>query len=75
VPTLLRKLPLLYRGAHLDDPAVGLYRGRVVEADAPPGRVKLELDGEPLGTLPATWELLPGALRLIGPAASGASAA
>jgi YegS/Rv2252/BmrU family lipid kinase len=68
IAELLRKLPLIYRGTHLGDPAVSLWRGRVVEAQAPPGRVKLELDGEPLGSLPATWELLPGVLTLLGPA-------
>lgn len=64
---LLVKLPLIYRGAHLADPAVSFHRGRRVEALAPAGRVKLELDGEPLGTLPATVEVLPGALRMLGP--------
>jgi YegS/Rv2252/BmrU family lipid kinase len=63
---LLARLPLVYRGAHLRDPAVRIHRGRVVAAEAAPGRVGLELDGEPLGCLPATFELLPGALRLLG---------
>ncbi len=66
VAQLLRKLPLIYRGTHLDEAGVLLHRGRVIEAQAPPGTVEIELDGEPLGTLPATWELLPGALRLLG---------
>jgi YegS/Rv2252/BmrU family lipid kinase len=66
---LLRKLPLVYRGTHLRDPAVKLYRGRLIEAEAAPGQVALELDGEPLGALPATFELLPRALRLLGAAA------
>jgi YegS/Rv2252/BmrU family lipid kinase len=66
---LLRKLPLVYRGAHLRDPAVSFHRGRVVEAEAAQGSVALELDGEPLGALPATFEVLPGALRLLGAAA------
>ncbi len=65
---LLSRLPAVYRGAHLRDPAVQVHRGRVVEADARPGEVSLEIDGEPLGTLPARIELLPGAVRVIGPA-------
>lgn len=68
-PALLMKLPRLYAGTHLEDPAVRLVRGRIVEADAAPGRVPLELDGEPLGTLPARFEVLPGALRVIAPPA------
>lgn len=65
---LLRKLPLIYRGTHLRDPAAALHRGRVITAEAAPGQVALELDGEALGTLPARFELLPGALRLLGAA-------
>lgn len=66
---LLRKLPTIYSGAHLRDPATQLHRGRVLEADAPPGAVPLEVDGEPLGTLPLRVEILPGAISLVGPAA------
>lgn len=66
---LLRKLPLLYRGTHLGDPAVRSWSGRSVEAEPLAGAVPIELDGEPLGRLPARFEVLPGALTLIGPAA------
>ena len=64
----LAKLPGIYRGTHLADAATALYRGALVEAAAVAGTVPLELDGEPLGTLPARFELLPGALSIIGPA-------
>jgi YegS/Rv2252/BmrU family lipid kinase len=64
---LLRKLPLIYRGAHLSDPGVSVWRGRVVEAEPLGAPVPLELDGEPLGVLPARFEVLPAALMLIGP--------
>lgn len=64
---LISKLPLIYAGTHLSDPAAVAHRGRVIEAVAEPGVVKLELDGEPLGTLPARYEVLPGALRVFGP--------
>ena len=66
-PALLAKLRKIYAGTHLSDPAVRHARGRVVEADAPPGLVPLELDGEPLGTLPARLEVLPAALRVVAP--------
>jgi YegS/Rv2252/BmrU family lipid kinase len=65
----LIRLPGIYRGAHLADAATALHRGTVVEAAATSGAVLLELDGEPLGTLPAHFELLPGALSMIGPRA------
>jgi YegS/Rv2252/BmrU family lipid kinase len=65
----LARLPGIYRGTHLADAATALHRGAVVEAAAAPGAVLLELDGEPLGTLPARFELLPGALSMIGPPA------
>ena len=64
---LLRKLPLIYRGANLGDAAVGAWRGRIVEAEPMDGPVPIELDGEPLGRLPARFEVLPAALMLIGP--------
>jgi YegS/Rv2252/BmrU family lipid kinase len=62
---LLRNLPLIYRGSHLDRPEVRFARGRCVEADAVPGTVWIELDGEPLGTLPAEIEILPGAVEFV----------
>src|SRR5262245_947448 len=64
---LLRRLPLIYRGAHLGDAAVRAWRGRVVDAEALDGPIPIELDGEPLGRLPARLEVLPAALVLIGP--------
>jgi YegS/Rv2252/BmrU family lipid kinase len=66
-PALLAKLRKIYAGTHLHDPAVRHARGRVVEADGPPGLVPLELDGEPRGHLPARLEVLPGALRMVAP--------
>jgi len=68
LPRLLTKLRSVYRGTHLVDAAVALHRGRLVEAEAAAECVLLELDGEPSGALPARIELLPAALRLIGPA-------
>jgi YegS/Rv2252/BmrU family lipid kinase len=63
---LLAKLPTIYRGEHLRDPATQLRRGRVLEAEASAGVARLDVDGEPLGTLPVRIEILPGALTLIG---------
>jgi len=63
---LVAQLPSLYRGSHLQDPINVSARGTTIEADAEPGRVRLDIDGEPLGSLPATIEALPGALTLFG---------
>jgi len=63
---LVRELPRIYRGTHLFVEGVLSRRGRCLEASAEPGSVWLELDGEPLGTLPARVEILPGALSVVG---------
>lgn len=65
---LLRRLPTLYTGAHLRIPGVGSARGRVVEIEPTAGAtpLRIEIDGEPLGTLPARIEAQPGALTLVG---------
>jgi YegS/Rv2252/BmrU family lipid kinase len=58
----------MYTGTHIDDPRVRVHRVRVVEAVATSGDdVFIEFDGEPQGVLPARFEVLPGALKLIVP--------
>jgi YegS/Rv2252/BmrU family lipid kinase len=64
--SLLRKIPLLYSGAHLRDPQILHGRGQMVEARAMNGPVRIDVDGESLGALPARFELLPGAITLFG---------
>jgi YegS/Rv2252/BmrU family lipid kinase len=63
---LLREFPLLYRGSHIRDPQILQGRGRVIEACGVAGPIRLDVDGESLGVLPARFELLPGAITLIG---------
>jgi YegS/Rv2252/BmrU family lipid kinase len=63
---LLRELPRIYRGTHLEVPEVSLHRGQCIEAEAAPGKVWVEIDGEPLGTLPARIEVLPAAISVLG---------
>ena len=63
---LVRELPRIYRGTHLGVDGVLFRRGRCLDASAQPGAVWLDVDGEPLGTLPARIEVLPGALSLVG---------
>lgn len=61
-------LKLLYTGEHVNMPGVRSLRGRKVMA-APVAEtgghpVFIEVDGESAGRLPATFEILPGALNL-----------
>jgi diacylglycerol kinase (ATP) len=63
---LIWNLPRLFRGTHLSLPAVSVHKGIEVEAIAEPGRMLLDIDGEPLGSLPARFTILPGAITLFG---------
>lgn len=56
-------LPRVYRGTHLPHPGiVELRAGRItVDSDVP---LRIEADGETLGTTPATFEVIPRAIRL-----------
>jgi diacylglycerol kinase (ATP) len=56
-------LPKVYRGRHLPHPEITELRGPLirVESDVP---MLVEADGELLGTTPATFEIVPRALRL-----------
>lgn len=60
--------PKLYSGAYLAHPKVELLRSATVAVDAAEP-LPLEVDGEPIGTTPARFEVVPGALRLRVPAA------
>ncbi len=55
--------PKIYRGRHLDHPKIEHLRGRriTVESASP---LPVALDGEQPGTTPATFEVVPQALRL-----------
>lgn len=64
----LTTAPKLYSGHYLSHPKVELLRSSSVSisADEP---LPLEVDGEPIGTTPARFEIVPAALRLRVPAA------
>jgi YegS/Rv2252/BmrU family lipid kinase len=63
--TLLRLLPAIFSGRHVDSPAVEVFRGRHVslEVDRP---MALTPDGELLGTTPVDVSLSAGALEMFG---------
>lgn len=55
----LRNSLRVYRGTHLSHPKVSLVRGRRLEAVPVTGQeVLIELDGEQIGRLPATFDLI-----------------
>ncbi|MEU8271388.1 YegS/Rv2252/BmrU family lipid kinase [Sphaerisporangium sp. NPDC049002] len=64
----LRTFPRVYRGTHLDHPAVTLRRARTVTVDAP--GIVAYADGERVGPLPLTCTVRPGALRVLAPQAT-----
>jgi diacylglycerol kinase (ATP) len=66
---LLKSGRRLYKGTHLSMDKVSTRRARVVEASPidPNAIVELDVDGEPLGLLPARFELMPAALWMVVP--------
>ncbi len=64
---LLRVLPRVYSGTHLDHPAVEVLRGRRVSLRA--RGVFAHADGEPFAPLPLTCHASPGAWTVLSPAA------
>src|SRR5690606_13162560 len=66
---LLRHGRKVYSGGHMGLDKVSHRRARTLRAEPAAGeQVRLDVDGETPGTLPATFRVLPGALRLIAPA-------
>ncbi|MDE3088216.1 MAG: diacylglycerol kinase family lipid kinase [Chloroflexota bacterium] len=57
--------PRLYNGTILNHPKVSEYRGQTVTVEAKQ-RMLIEADGELIGEGPATFRVLPGALKLRG---------
>ncbi|HEX6761715.1 MAG TPA: diacylglycerol kinase family protein [Gaiellaceae bacterium] len=59
----LTTAPKLYTGRHVSHPKVEVLRSPHVEVDAPE-RLPIEVEGEQVGTTPAAFEIVPGALRV-----------
>lgn len=62
---LIRTYPLLFSGKHVDHPEYRHYSAKVVTVAAP--GVVAYADGERIGPLPLTIEVVPGALRVLAP--------
>ena len=65
---LVRDIRLLYGGQHRNHPAITILRGRKVTVEPIGNRIArpmlIEADGESPGQIPATFEILPGAITL-----------
>lgn len=64
--SLLRNFPSLYKGKHLGSPGITLTALRRLEADSDE-TVYLNIDGEADGMLPAVFETLPRAIKVLAP--------
>ena len=63
----LASLPKVFKGTHVDDPSMTVLRGTEIsfQADRP---FTVYADGDPIAELPATFRVLPRALRVLVPA-------
>lgn len=60
---LVLALPKVYKGTHLEHPKVSWERAAVVRVEASQ-RMLLQVDGELVGEAPASFSIVPGALRV-----------
>ena len=60
----LRTFPKVFSGRHVEHPAVAVHRAARVELDAD-RPLAVYADGEPVGTLPATFEVRPAAITVL----------
>jgi diacylglycerol kinase (ATP) len=65
----VRTFPKIYRGRHLAHPKIELLRGKTVRVEAA-SPLPIALDGEQPGTTPATFEIVPRAVRVLVPPVS-----
>ena len=66
---LVRLLPKVFSGAHVHDEHVSIERGKVITIDVADRRAPAPVvyaDGERMGELPVTLEVVPGILRILG---------
>jgi diacylglycerol kinase (ATP) len=58
--------PKVFSGRHIDHPAVTMLQGKEIEISAERA-FQVYADGEPVGHLPATFSVVPAALRVVVP--------
>jgi diacylglycerol kinase (ATP) len=68
----LTTAPKIYKGKHVTHPKVEVVRSARVEVDASE-HLPIEVEGEQIGTTPAAFEVVPGALRVRVPSSSSTS--
>lgn len=66
----VKAFPKVFSGKHVHHPAVKMLRGKQIDisADRP---FQVYADGEPVGRLPATFSVVPSALRVVVPPGKG----
>jgi diacylglycerol kinase family enzyme len=62
----LRSLPKVFKGTHLDEPSVSVFKGRTVEVSADRHFV-MYADGDPLAELPCSVQVRPRSLHVVVP--------
>jgi diacylglycerol kinase (ATP) len=64
---ILRELPRIHTGGHINNPRVSLFKARRVRLEpATPGHsLPVEADGNPRGSTPAEFQIIPSALRIV----------
>lgn len=68
-PSFVRTFPKVFSGRHVGHPAVSMLEGKEIEISAE-REFQVFADGEYVGTLPATFTVLPGRLRVVVPPAA-----
>lgn len=66
----VKTFPKVFKGRHVDHPKVTMLRAKEVRIEAE-RTLQVFADGEHMGTLPATFEVQPGILRVVAPADGG----
>jgi diacylglycerol kinase (ATP) len=66
----IKTFPKVFKGRHVDHPKVTVLRGKEVTISAE-RTLQVFADGEHVGTLPATFTVVPASLRVVVPAANG----
>ncbi|MBD0370183.1 MAG: diacylglycerol kinase family lipid kinase [Pyrinomonadaceae bacterium] len=65
--TIIRELPRIHRGGHINNPNVTLFKAKRVRLEplSPGDSLPVEADGNPRGHTPAEFQIMPGALRIV----------